>query len=125
MARTMKIQIKTNAEALEDFGQTFTALETGRRIRRRGGTYFTSIEAVRKLLTPNRLALLRAIRAGHPGSIYELAKLVHRDLKNVQDDLRLLERYELVRMDARRRTGNRRVKVPTAPFDQIAVEIAI
>jgi hypothetical protein len=43
MARTMKIQIKTNAEALEDFRQTLKALATGRRIRRRGGVYFTSV----------------------------------------------------------------------------------
>jgi predicted transcriptional regulator len=125
MARTMKIQIKANAEALEDFRQTFKAVEAGRRVRRRGGIYFTSIEAARNLLTPNRLALLRTIRARHPGSIYELAKIVQRDLKNVQDDLRLLARYELVRMGAGRGTGNRKVKIPTAPFDQIALEIAI
>ena len=125
MARTMKIQIKANAEALEDFRQTFKAVEAGRRVRRRGGIYFTSIEAARNLLTPNRLALLRTIRARHPGSIYELAKIVQRDLKNVQDDLRLLARYELVRMGAGRDTGNRKVKIPTAPFDQIALEIAI
>lgn len=56
------------------------AVETGRRVRRREGVYFTSIEAARNLLTPNRLALLRAIRTRRPGSIYELAKVVGGDL---------------------------------------------
>src|SRR5439155_18110233 len=53
--------------------------------------YFTSIETARNLLTPNSLALLRAIRTKRPGSIYELAKIAGRDLKNIQDALRLLE----------------------------------
>lgn len=48
------------------------------------GVYVTSIEAARNLLTPSRLALLRAIRTKRPGSVYELAKLVGRNLKNVQ-----------------------------------------
>ena len=84
-----------------------------------------SIEAARNLLTRNRLALLRAIRARHPGSIYELAKTVKRDLKNVQQDLRILEEHGLIRMTPARRAGNRRVKVPEAPFDEIALRIAI
>ncbi len=87
--------------------------------------YFTSIEAVRNLLTPNRLALLRAIRAKRPASIYELARMVDRDLKNVQGDLRVLERYGLVVARRRRAAGKRNVKVPRAKFEQIALRIAI
>jgi predicted transcriptional regulator len=77
------------------------------------------------LLTPNRLALLRAVRSRRPGSIYELAKLVNRDLKNVHDDLRLLARYGLVRMANGKGSGKRRVRVPQALFDQIELKIAI
>lgn len=79
----------------------------------------------RNLLTPNRLALLRAVRSKRPGSIYELAQVVARDLKNVQDDLRLLERYGLVRMTSGTRSGKRKVRVPKALFDQIELKIAI
>jgi predicted transcriptional regulator len=85
------IQIKTDGEALKGFRETFKAVEAGRRVSRHEGVYFTSIEATRNLLTPNRLALLRAIRTKRPGSIYELAKITGRDLKNIQDALRLLE----------------------------------
>jgi predicted transcriptional regulator len=125
MARTLTIQIKSDGEALEGFGSAFKDVQAGRRIRRREGVYFTSIEAARNLLTPHRLALLRAVRSGRPGSIHELAKMVPRDLKNVQDDLRLLEGYGLIRMADGTRAGKRRVRVPQAVFDQIELKIAI
>lgn len=125
MARTLTIQIKSAGEALGGFQETFKAVESGRRVRRREGVYFTSIEAARNLLTPNRLALLRAVRCRRPGSMYELAKMVGRDLKNVQDDLRLLETYGLVRMTHATRSGKRRVRVPEAIFDEIELKIAI
>src|SRR5881396_2753235 len=125
MAKTLTIQIKSAGEALEGFRETFKDVEAGRRVSRRDGVYFTSIEAARNLLTPNRLTLLRAVRSGRPGSIYELSRMVNRDLKNVQDDLRILETYGLVRMADATRTGKRRVRVPRSLFDQIELKIAI
>ena len=47
-----------------------------------------------------------------------------RDLKNVQQDIQILERHGLVRISSRAR-GNRRVKVPRVPFQEIALKIAI
>ncbi|MBI2468009.1 MAG: ArsR family transcriptional regulator [Candidatus Rokubacteria bacterium] len=125
MAKTLTIEIKSMEHAFEGFRKTFKALAAGRRVARHEGVYFTSIEAARNLLTRNRLALLRTIRTRHPGSIYELAKTVKRDLKNVQQDLRILEEYGLIRMTPARRGGKRLVKVPEAPFDEIALRIAI
>ena len=125
MAKTLTIQIKSAGTALEGFRRTFKDVAAGRRVERREGVYFTSIEAARNLLTRNRLALLRAVRSGRPGSIYELAKIVDRDLKNVQDDLRLLETYGLIRMADATRSGKRRVRVPQALFDEIDLKIAI
>jgi predicted transcriptional regulator len=125
MAKTLTIQIKSAGAALQEFRKTFKDVASRRRADRREGVYFTSIEAARNLLTPNRLALLRAVRSGRPGSIYELAKMVSRDLKNVQDDLRLLETYGLIRMADATRSGKRRVRIPQALFDQIELKIAI
>ncbi len=85
---------------------------------------FTSLEAARKFLTRERLALLRTIRTQQPSSIYELARMASRDLKNVQDDIRILERHGLVKITKHPR-GRRRVKVPQAPFEEIALRIAI
>lgn len=125
MAKTLTIKIKPVGEGLEGFRETFKALAAGRRVSRREGVYFTSIEAARNLLTPTRLALLRTVRRQHPRSIYELAKRLNRDLKNVQADLRILEEYGLVRMTKGRGVGRRKVKVPEALFDEIALKVAI
>lgn len=125
MAKTLTIGIKSWDESAGEFRDTFKAAQAGRRVKRRDGVYFTSLEAARNLLTPSRVALLRAIRRERPGSIYQLAKLVRRDLKNVQDDLRVLETYGLVRMTRAKGIGKRSVKIPEAKFDAIALEIAI
>jgi len=125
MAKTLTIRIKSADKALEGFRKAFKHVEAGHRVRKREGVYFTSIEAARNLLTPNRLALLRAVRAQRPGSIYELSTIVNRDLKNVQDDLRILETYGLVRLADATRTGKRRVRVPQSLFDEIELKIAI
>jgi predicted transcriptional regulator len=125
MSKTLTIKIKPVGEAMTEFRHAFRAAEAGRRVTRRAGVYFTSIEAARSLLTPSRLALLRAIRAKRPRSIYELAKTMGRDFKNVQGDLRLLERYGLVRMTRSRGRGTRRAKVPEALFGEITLKIAI
>lgn len=125
MAKTLRIKIKSADEALEGFRKTFKDVVAGRRPKKRAGVYFTSIEAARTLLTPDRLALLRAVRSERPESIYALAKMVRRDLKNVQDDLRLLETYGLIRMADATRSTNRRARTPQALFDEIELKIAI
>ncbi len=128
MAKTLTIRIKPVDEAIETFRRTFKALERPPRrttaAPRSEGVFFTSIEAARKLFTPNRLALLRAIRTEQPSSIHTLARRVGWDLKNVQEDLRLLESYGLVRTAPSRGMG-RRTKAPRALFREIALKIAI
>src|SRR2546422_356022 len=125
MAKTLTIRISPVAEGLQEFREAYKAAEAGRSFTRREGIYFTSLAAARNLLTPSRLALLRAVRITHPRSVYELAKIVGRDLKNVQDDVRTLERYGLVRISRGRTIGKRKVKVPRALFNEIALRIAI
>jgi hypothetical protein len=44
--------------------------------------------------------------------------------KNVQEDVRILERYGLVKITQRPR-GSRKIKVPEVPFEEIARYIAI
>jgi len=125
MTKTLTIRVKSLDEALQGFRTTFKAVAAGQRVTRREGVYLASIEAARNLLTPTRLALLRVIRDKRPGSIYELAKLVGRDFKNVQGDLKLLEKYGLVRLNRGRRTGKRVVKAPHVACSEIALKIAI
>ena len=62
MARTLKIRIKSAEKALEGFGKTFKDVEAGRRVKKREGVYFTSIEAARNLLYSQTAWPSRAVR---------------------------------------------------------------
>lgn len=124
--KTVTFSIRSLSEVADDFAKTFDAVRTRRRIPKqpRHEVGFTSIEAARNFMTRERLALMHAIRTQHPGSLYELAKMVSRDFKNVQEDIRILEQHGLVRI-AKEARGKRRVKVPQVLFEEIALRIAI
>jgi predicted transcriptional regulator len=124
--KTVSFSIRPFSDVMDDFTKTFEAVRGGRRVPKgpREEVGFTSLEAARNFLTRERLALLRAIRTRHPESLYELAKMVGRDFKNVQEDIRILERHGLVRI-AKLPRGSRKVKVPRVPFEEIALKIAI
>ena|SRR5208337_1730214 len=122
--KTVTFVIEPFAESLRRFKQTFRAVQASRHVEPQDVVGFTSLEAARNFLTRERLALLRTIKTRHPNSIYQLAKLTGRDLKNVQEDVRILERHGLVRI-AKRPRGSRKVKVPRVPFEEIALKIAI
>jgi predicted transcriptional regulator len=118
-----RIEIKSLEEGLKDFRATWKAVAAGKKVTPRRGTYFTSLEAARKVLTPKRLQLLRMIRQGRPDSVYQLARLVRRDFKNVHADIQALAAYGLVSLK-RTQTG-RRTTVPRVPFSAIEFRIAM
>ncbi len=122
--KTVTFTIEPFTESLNRFKVTFKAVQAGRHVEPQEVVGFTSLEAARNFLTRERLALLHTIKGRHPNSIYELAKMAGRDLKNVQEDVRILERHGLVRI-AKRPRGSRKVKVPRVPFEEIALKIAI
>ena len=122
--KTVTFTIEPFTKGLERFKETFKAAQTGRRVAPKEIVGFTSLEAARNFLTRERLRLLRTIKARQPRSLYELANMAGRDLKNVQEDIRILERHGLVRI-AKRARGSRKVKVPQVPFEEIALKIAI
>ena len=122
--KTVTFTIEPFTKGLERFQETFKAAQTGRRVEPKEIVGFTSLEAARNFLTRERLGLLRTIKARQPRSLYELASMAGRDLKNVQEDIRILERHGLVHI-AKRARGSRTVKVPQVPFEAIALKIAI
>ena len=124
--KTVTFSIRPLSEVADDFAKSFDGVRKGRRIpeKSRDEVGFTSIEAARNFLTRERLALMRTIRTHHPSSLYELAGMVGRDFKNVQEDIRILEKHGLVRIYKEPR-GKRTVKVPEVLFEEISLKIAI
>lgn len=109
---TLKIRIKSRKQADSEFIDAFKAAQAGKKVAPKKGVYFTSLEAVRALLTEKRLALLHLIRERRPKSINELAKITGRNFKNVYVDVMLLKQYGLVRTAAAAKVSRQRILVP-------------
>jgi len=111
--KTVTLSIKPLGEVVDDFAKTYDAVRTGRRLPKKSDEVgFTSIEAARNFLTRERLALMRTIRSRHPTWLYDFAKIMNRDFKNVQEDIKILERHGLMRISKEPR-GKRKFKAAT------------
>lgn len=121
--KTVAIGLQSLEEGLRDFVAAAEATRQGKSVARSDSVNFTSLEAMRRVLTPKRLHLLRLIKEQEPGSIYELAGLAKRDLTNVRDDVALLARIGLVTLS--RGASRRRRVVPRVGYDQISVQIPL
>ena len=118
------VGVKSLKQGLSDFTQAVKSLRRGTFARRRKPeVYFVDVEAMRQVLTPRRVELLQVIREKHPESVYDLARLTKRDLKNVQQDVTLLSRLGLVGL-TKPRSARRRL-VPHVDYDNLQVRIPV
>jgi predicted transcriptional regulator len=65
--------------------------------------YFEDLPTLLKYLTPKRFELLNSLHAMGHVSINALAKKLHRQYRNVFDDVKILERLGLVEKDEQSR----------------------
>lgn len=115
------ITIKSAEETLREAQQVMEAVMRGEKVAPRPPEYsFSSFEAFRKAMTPQRFNLLKTIREKHPESIQELARITGRDMKNVSEDLRALVDMELVELEPHGRS-----KTPRLKYDGIRLEVAV
>jgi len=118
--KRVKIGFKSMANAMDDFVRTGEAVKRGEKTKKETGGYFTSLEAFRKALTPQRFNLLRLIREGEPASLHELARLAQRNIKNVSEDVKYLSQVGLIEL---KDTANKMSARVT--YDKIMLEIAV
>jgi len=121
--KTKKIKIKTLDESLTDFKKAFRKASKGKGKAAKSKTYFSSLEAARKILTKERFKLLKAIKTLKPKSIYEVAKALNRDFKNVSTDIKFLAEMGLIELKAS--TGNRKQRKPILLIDHVILEFVI
>jgi len=121
--KRLKVGVRSLKEGLSEFKNTLKTLRAGRKVTKHTGVYFISVEAMRQVLTESRLALLHVIRTRRPQSLAELAKLVHRDFKNVRADIKVLGDLGLVEAKAGPRL--RDAIILSVPYQRIQFEIAI
>ena len=94
--KKVKIEIKSLEDALRETGEVFEKISKGEHVQRKEAVYFSNIKEMRKVLTEKRFELLKAVKDRRPASVYELAKMLHRDIKNVLQDLSYLQELGLV-----------------------------
>ena len=121
--KRLKVEIRSLDEGLKEFGATLKALRAGKRVSKKTGVYFVSVEAMRHVLTEPRLKLLHLIRTRHPKSLASLAKMARRDFKNVHTDVNMLADLGLIRLGPR--TGPHQSLTPRVPYERIQFEIAV
>lgn len=118
--KRVRIGIKDMESALDDFVRTAEAIERGEKVRKRTGVYFTSLEAFRKVLTVQRMNLLRLIREEKPASLHQLARLSRRNIKNVSDDVKYLAQVGLIEL----KDSGKKISA-LVNYDKILLEIAV
>ena len=121
--KNIKLGVRSLDTAFAEWAETFEKVRKGKKVNKSRGVYFTSLEAIRKVLTEKRLQLLHVIKEQEPDSVYNLSKIVKRDIKNVNDDLQLLKDIGLVSI-TKARKGRERV-IPRVNYDKIQLEIGV
>ncbi len=121
--KKIDIGIKGLKESLKDFAETWKKLEGGKKVKKEEGIYFDSINTMKVALTNSRLLILKTIRERHPQSVYELAKILGRDLKSVNQDLKLLAEIGLVTIEKAEDNGKR--VIPHVDYGKILLEIPV
>ncbi|MBI3582727.1 MAG: MarR family transcriptional regulator [Nitrospinae bacterium] len=121
--KKIDIGIKGLKESLKDFAEAWKKLEGGKKVKKEEGIYFDSINTMKVALTNSRLLILKTIRERHPQSVYELAKILGRDLKSVNQDLKLLAEIGLVTIEKAEDNGKR--VIPHVDYGKILLEIPV
>src|SRR3989338_9229160 len=70
------------------------------------------------IFTKKRLELIEAIKVHHPQSVQELAKITKRPKQAITRDLKILERFEIVKLEKKGRTS-----LPTVEREVIVLAI--
>ncbi len=107
-----------------DFKRAWKEAGKGRSAREAIETIcFDSVEDMQKFLSPERIRLLRMVHEKTPKSIYELAKMLDRDRKNVTEDVKMLEGVGLIERKAAK-NGKQKVEL-VVDYDRIQMDIAV
>ena len=107
LAKVLELRIGDARDALDRFEAAWNRRNEGRKLERLHVLSLEDLPLLLRTLTPARWALVDRLREAGPLSIYQLAKLLHRDYKNVHTDVSALVGIGLIEKE-----GDARVSVP-------------
>jgi predicted transcriptional regulator len=102
MPRKLEIRLGAAGDALDRFEAAWNRVQEGRALRPLEILSFPDLPSLLRTLSSARWAMLQKLRSAGPLSIYELAKRLERDYKNVHTDVTQLAAIGLI---ARRDDG--------------------
>jgi len=122
MKATFKtISIKPHDQTMQECVDIMDAIIRGDKVTPQAPEYsFTSFEAFRKAMTPQRFALLKVIREKEPESIKALATITGRDIKNISDDVKILLEMDMIEMEKHGRN-----RAPRLNYSGFRLEVAV
>lgn len=121
--KNIKIAIKSDKEFFNEIKEVWNKLEKGEKVKKHEGISFTNLDVMRKVFTEERLRILKTIKKDHPSSIYELAKILERDIKNTFDDVQYLAEMGLIELK-KSKVGREKI-TPLVNYDKILLEIPV
>lgn len=113
--RILEIRVAPPRDALDRFEAAWNRVAEGRKLAPLRVLSLEDLPAFSRTLTPARWALLENLKKDGPCSIYELAKRLGRDYKNVHTDATALLSLSLIEKD-----DQGRVRVP---WDTVRAEL--
>lgn len=117
------IGFKTPKQLFEEAKTAMENLSHGKPQSKKSGVFFADLASARRAITSKRLELIKVVKAKNPASVYQLAKLLGRDARNVSHDLAYLEELGLISTHTTK-SGRTRTMI-TANYDAILFEIAV
>ncbi len=117
MPRLLEIRVGPPGDALDRFEAAWNRVAEGRAVRTLHVLSVEDLPALLKTLSPARLQLLRTLKGGGALTIYELARRLERNYKNVHTEVAQLAALGLIE-----RTGDNRVGVP---WDLLRAELVL
>ena len=117
MSRPLEIRLGAAGDALDRFEAAWHRVTEGRGMRPLNVLSFDNLPLLLRTLSPARWAMLRKLNAEGPLSIYELAKRLGRDYKNVHTDVTQLAAIRLIQREADGRV--------TVPWELLRAELKL
>lgn len=121
--KNIRLEIKGEDEFVSESKDVMRKLARGAGVKAKSVISFKSLAVMRKFITDERLRILTTIKKHHPSSVYELAKILKRDTKNVSSDVDFLEEIGL--LEVKKTYKGRSKSTPTVNYDKILLEIPV
>lgn len=121
--KNVTVRIKNLEDVFEEAKDVMKRLEKGEKVKKHEGISFENLDVMRKVLTEERLRILKTIKKEHPTSIYQLAKILGRDMKNTFDDVQYLTQAGFIEL--KKTKEGREKATPLVKYDKILLEIPV